>query len=207
MPSVVLLQPDVRVADRLRALIEGAPEFKVVASVRNLAQVREAIDRLLPDVVVTDLQLPEGLVSDSMPSFRGARVVVIALSADDPRLLDALYAGVDGFFSPGRPLSLLAAIDQVLHGEATMTPLIARKVRQHFDMKAWGDTDFAGESQNPLRLSETERQLLRWTCEGFLPGEIARGLHQTVHGVGVRVRTIYRKLQFDVKSDALSMEV
>ena len=106
-----------------------------------------------------------------------------------------------------RPLSLLAAIDQVLHGEATMTPSIARKVKAYFDAKAWDDTDVVGESQNPLRLSDTERQLLQWTCDGFLPGEIARALKQTVHGVGVRVRTIYRKLQFDVKADALSLEV
>lgn len=204
MPCIVLLQPDVHVAARLRALIEDAPGYEVVASVRTVAQAGEAIRRFGPDLLVTDLQLPGGPVGRAMEGFHGTRVLVIATSPDDPRLLQALSAGADGFFSPGRPPSLMAAIDQVLHGEATMTPQIARQLRRHFE--SHGPDEFVDGWQHPLCLSESERMLLQWTSEGFLPGEIARGLHQTVRGVGVRVRTIYRKLQLGTRPVALSLE-
>lgn len=204
MPSILLLQPDVRVAARLRALIEDAPGFEVVACVRTIAEAATATARFGPDLIVTDLQLPGGPIYRAIDRFGGARVLVIAPSSDDPRLLQALRAGADGFFTPGRSLSLLAAIDQVLHGEATMTPQIARLLRRHFDDS--GRDDYIGDWHNPLSLSERERMLLQWTSEGFLPGEIARGLQQTVRGVGVGVRTIYRKLQLDTRSEALSTE-
>ena len=48
-------------------------------------------------------------------------------------------------------------------------------------------------------------QLLAWTAEGYVVDEIARSLQLTAHGVGVRMRHIYRKLQFDLRANALSL--
>ena len=40
------------------------------------------------------------------------------------------------------------------------------------------------------------------TAEGYLANEVARGLQMSPQAVGVRMRTIYRKLQFDQRARA-----
>jgi DNA-binding CsgD family transcriptional regulator len=54
-------------------------------------------------------------------------------------------------------------------------------------------------------LTEKDRLLLQWTAEGYLVNEVARGLRLTPKAVGVRIRNIYRKLQFDLRVGALSL--
>jgi len=134
-------------------------------------------------------------------------VLVLSMSAEDARLVDALRHGADGYYAVGaRPsTTLLDAIERVLAGESPMSPQIARAVKAHFDAMAWGRTDLVAEAQSPLCLSEVDQQLLAWTAEGYVTTEIARSLQLTVHGVGVRMRHIYRKLQFDLRANALSL--
>jgi DNA-binding NarL/FixJ family response regulator len=212
MSTVLLLHGDLRVAHRLRQLIDSAPGLEAVGVATHLAQARECLSRNTPDLLLADLLLPDGNITSLLDKLRGngrcgrPQLLVLAMSVDDPRLMDALRHGADGYFIPGSsPAPLFTAIEQVLHGESTMSPQIARELMSHFDSTAWDQTDFIGEAQNPLRLSETERLLLQWTAEGYLVSEVARTLQISLHGVGVRMRNIYRKMQFDLRADALSL--
>ena len=79
-------------------------------------------------------------------------------------------------------------------------------MKAHFDAVApRSGSDWVAEAQSLLRLSEVDQQLLAWTAEGYVVDEIARSLQLTAHGVGVRMRHIYRKLQFDLRANALSL--
>lgn len=212
MSTVLLVHGEPRVAERLREMIDAAAGLKVVGTAGSLSAARERLARGTPDLLLTDLVLPDGdvqpLLSQLRRHGRGDRpqLLVLAMSADDPRLMDALRHGADGYFTPSRAsVSLIATMEQLLHGESPMSPPIARQVKAHFDDAAWDQTDFIGQAQNPLRLSETDQLLLQWTAEGYLPSEVARALRTSVHAVGVRTRNIYRKLQFDIRAEALSL--
>ena len=212
MSTVLLLHGDARVTDRLGQLIAAVPALEVIGAATRLAQARECLARATPDLLLTDLLLPDGPAITLIDRLRGhgrcgrPQLLVLTMADDDPRLMDALRHGADGYFVPGgTPAPLFAAIEQVLRGESPMSPHIARELLAHFDAMAWDQTDFIGEAQNPLRLSEAERLLLQWTAEGYLPSEVAQGLQLSVHGVGVRMRNIYRKMQFDLRAEALSL--
>ncbi len=212
MTSVFLLQADHRAAERLRQAIETAPGMKVAHVASTLADARLALSAVTFDVVVTDLWLRDAatpvLMHTLATSLRHGRtrVLAIAMSGDDPRLLEALHDGADGYFALSRfATTLPEAIEQVLRGESTMSPQIARQVKRYFDAHAFETTDFVSETQNPLSLSDSERQLLQWIGEGYLPGEVARGLQQSVRAVGLGIRNIYRKLQFHRQADTLSL--
>ena len=77
-----------------------------------------------------------------------------------------------------------------------MTPQIARELMRHFDSHGVA---------SPLRLNEADRRLLKWTAEGFLVSEVARGLRVESREVALRMRHIYRKLQFDVRAQRASL--
>ena len=65
---------------------------------------------------------------------------------------------------------------------------------------------FVGESLNPLQPTANERLLLQWVASGYLPHEIARHMKITPNEVGRRIRTLYRKLQYDQRAGSLTLQ-
>jgi len=194
--TVVLLHGDSKVSASL-ALAITVSGMQVLAVVGTVVAALDALAARSPDLFIADLLQPGGNLLWLLNSLRSAgtprrlQVLVLPTSDDDPRLIEVLRRGADGYYVPGRSASLVAAVHQVLRGESMMTPEIARHVKAHFDSIA---------PTSPLSLSEPDRRLLRWTAEGFLVNEVARGLKISEHAVGLRMRGIYRKLQFDVRS-------
>jgi DNA-binding NarL/FixJ family response regulator len=206
MSTVVLLHADREVGRHLGDTL-AASGYSVGDVADDLPSLREAFAPGLPDLLIIDLRLRASHVQSVLSSLRGqgqfGRPLIMALtmSVDDPRLVDALRQGADGYFVHARSALLLpAAIEQLMNGESTMSPQIARQIKTQFDAEGWHDTVFGGEAQNPLRLSEADRLLLQWTAEGYLVGEVAEGLQISPQAVGVRMRNVYRKLQFDQRA-------
>jgi len=200
MSTVLLLHGDAKVGQSLGAAIGAVAGLTMLGVVSSVEEAHQALVHETPDLLIADLLKPGGnlrTLLHSLPAREsGARPQLLVLSAsmDDPRLMEAMRQGADGYFAPGRPGLLIAAIEQVLRGESTMTPQIARELIAHFDA-----------ASTPLRLAEADRLLLQWTAEGYLVNEVARGLQLSPHAVGLRMRIIYRKLQFDVRAQRLGL--
>jgi DNA-binding NarL/FixJ family response regulator len=212
MSSVFLILNDPIIAGRMRGWIEAVAGFEVVGWVDSLAHARQQIARLRPALVLADLQLADGLLTSFLPDLSNSArygrpcTLVAALTLDDSQLLEALCCGAGGYFQPGRPPeALVETIQQALAGESAMAPEIARQVKARFDALDWDPTDFVGESLNPLHPNETERMLLQSVAAGYLPHEIARHLKITPNEVGRHIRTLYRKLQYDLRAASLSL--
>jgi DNA-binding NarL/FixJ family response regulator len=212
MSRVFLLLNDPLVAARLRATLDAVDGLEVVGWVNTIAQARLQIGPARADVVLADLQLADGWLTAFLPELVGdarhgrPRVLAAALSLGDSQLLEALCHGADGYIVQGLSSDMLVqALRQTLAGEATMAPEIARQVKAHFDALDWDPTDFVGESLNPLHPNEHERILLQWVASGYLPEEIAGHMKITPREVGRSIRTLYRKLQYDLRAGSLSL--
>ena len=214
MSRILLLLNDPLVAGRMRSLIDATPGLEVVDCVATLAQARSRLPAARAELVLADLQLADGwftgLLAEISNNVRYGRPksLAVTLSLDDTQLLEALCHGADGYFVQGcSPQALIAAIEQTLAGGAEMAPAIARQVKAHFDALAWDRTDCIGEDNNPLHPTASERQLLQWIADGFVPHEIARDLRISTREVAQRVRLLYRKLQFDRRTATLSLQL
>jgi DNA-binding NarL/FixJ family response regulator len=204
MSTVLLLHGAARVGQSLGAAIAGVDGVQLLAVVASVAEARAVLARETPDLFIADLLQPGGNLLALLQSLRAGagaqgddsrpQVLVLGASIDDPRLVEAMRHGADGYFMPGRPALLIAAVEQVLRGESSMTPQIAREVMAHFDA-----------AMPALRLNDADRSLLQWTAEGYLVNEVARGLRVTPQAVALRMRAIYRKLQFDVRAKRLGL--
>lgn len=210
MNTVLLIQADPFVAHYLRTLIEAAPGMKVVRTVATIAEARQEIPRAHPDVLLADLP-SHGADVSALSALRGEDhggrplLMVIAMSVDDPLLLQAMRLGCDAYHAPGQSASIAVCIERMLDGESAMSPTIARGVQRHFDHDTWGDSDFVSETLNTLHLAPTEGLVLRWLAEGRLAQEVASRLDVSVHSIGRLTRSIYRKLQLDVQAGELSL--
>jgi DNA-binding NarL/FixJ family response regulator len=119
----VLIVDDLdRVRQGLRTVLELTDDLEVAGEASTGLEAIQLTERLEPDVVLMDLEMPEldGLeATRSIKSRRPATGVVMLTIYDDPRNRErAANAGVDAVFKKGAPL------DQVLiaiHRFATMS--------------------------------------------------------------------------------------
>lgn len=110
MSRIVLVEDDEPLRSALTELLEAAGHFVTALEKAELAV--EALDRVDPDIVVTDFHLPgmDGLAFASLLWKRGVEVPVILISGDFP----------DGSTPPGRPGEPAARIQKPFKGSVLL---------------------------------------------------------------------------------------
>jgi DNA-binding NarL/FixJ family response regulator len=211
MPRLLLLQNDAAIGEHLRRAIGAMPDMEVSGMTLTLSQAVRSMQLSPPDLVLVDLQVRRGdfaiLLDELCGQPRDLRPLILvgALSLDDPSLMEAIAQGADGYYLHGSsPETLREAIVKVLDGESPMAPSIARQAKSLFESPTWNSEGFGGDTREALRLSEAQLRMLERIGEGYLVYEVARELQTTEHDVGLGIRTLYRKLQFDRRAAAMA---
>jgi DNA-binding NarL/FixJ family response regulator len=178
-PRVLLADDHVLLLEAFRRLLE--PEFDVVGSVSDGAQLVEAAVRLRPDVVVTDVSMPRmgGLeaarrLRDVLPS---ARVVFLTVNEDAQLAAEAFRFGASGWvLKSSTATELVQAVRAALRRRRYLTPLVAG-----------GDIDGlpppASGAPSSDQLTPREREVLHLLAEGKAMKEVAAVL-------GITPRTV-----------------
>jgi DNA-binding NarL/FixJ family response regulator len=112
--SIVVIDDDPDVRALVEMLFEVDERFEVLASVGAGGAGVDAVERLRPDVVVVDLELPDidgmAVIADARAVLPEARIVVFSAFADPLTLFDALRAGADGYLDTGSAWAELVPI-------------------------------------------------------------------------------------------------
>lgn len=214
MTSVYLLVSDPIAARRMQSTLSAQPGLEVAGWGNTLAAARFQLARTRPSIVVADMHLPDGNASELFEAFSRSgeygrpQTIVLTPRLDEPSLIGALQAGADAYLiDHAMPQDLVDTVRLVISGASPMDSAIARRVQAHFDERVRDLSDHVGETQNPLHLTDEERLLLERTAQGFGPAEIAKGQRTTAQIVGQRLRTIYRKMQLDLRAAGLSLQL
>ncbi len=150
-----------------------------------------------PDVLVLDLQLPDGSGVTVLQRLaeRGLAVHVLVLTASGERadVLDAVKAGATGYLvKSATPAELLDAVARTAAGEAVFTPGLAGLVLGEYRRLASGP---APDLPAAPRLTERETQVLRLVATGLSSREIAARLSLSYRTVQNHVQNTLDKLQ------------
>jgi two-component system response regulator DesR len=161
---VVLAEDQAMLRGALVALLNLEDDIAVVGSAGDGESVWRELQRLSPDVLVTDIEMPglSGLELAQRIQRHGlpVRVVIVTTFARPGFLRRALQAGVAGYLLKDAPVEQLAAALRVVHGGG-------RAIDPQLAVDAWGEAD---------PLNERERKVLRLAGEGHSAGEIAEQL-------------------------------
>jgi NarL family two-component system response regulator LiaR len=202
-PIRVLLVDDHAVVRKgLAALLEREPGIEVAGEAADGEQAVESVDRLRPDVVLMDLEMPGigGTEAIRQLSARQpeAKVVVLTSHAAEEDVLPALKAGALGYLlKHSAPEDVLRAIRQAHQGEITLHPTIARLVLQELHRPP---TPRQAPTAAPL--SARELEVLRLLARGMSNQEIADALVVGEATIRSHVSAILRKLQLASRTQA-----
>ncbi|HSR64891.1 MAG TPA: response regulator transcription factor [Xanthomonadaceae bacterium] len=164
MIRVLLAEDQAMVRGALSALLSLEADIEVRGAAADGAGAWRELQRLKPDVLVTDIEMPglTGLELAQRIQRHGlaTKVVIVTTFARAGFLRRALDAGVAGYLLKDAPAEQLAeALRQVQRGGRAIDPQLA--------LDAWSQAD---------PLNDRERQVLRLAGEGHSAGEIAMRL-------------------------------
>jgi len=198
----LLIAEDQRIVrEGLRALLEDAPEVEIAGEAANGQEAVELFERVRPDVVLMDLQMPE---VDGPEATRrilerapDARILVLTTYATDEFIFTALRAGARGYLLKDASADdLLGAIHAVHRGETLLAPTIAARVV----------AGIGGRGQTEP-LTGRELEVLALVSHGRSNAEIAAALSIAPQTVKVHVQNILGKLGATNRTEAVSMAV
>ncbi|MHB1219706.1 MAG: response regulator [Alphaproteobacteria bacterium] len=202
---VVLADDHELVRNGLRFYLERlAPEVAVVEA-STLEEALTAAKTASTDLIILDLAMPgmNGTAGVEQMRARHPNVPLVVLSGRTGRedILGALNRGANGYLP--KTLSgkaMLAALRLVLSGE-TFVPSILMDERN----RAGGRADQLGAAPGLDALTDRERDVLDFLCQGKSNKEIARDLAIREVTVKVHVGNIMRKLGASNRTQAVRL--
>ncbi|MET8571292.1 response regulator transcription factor [Streptomyces sp. NPDC004783] len=183
----------------LLALLDSAPGIEVVGEAGTGEEALALAARLVPDVVLMDLQLGEGI--DGVETTRrltaapgpSPHVLVLTTYDTDADITRAIEAGATGYLLKAeRPEELFAAIHAAARGRTALSGPVASRVMANM------------RSPRPS-LTDRERDILAQLATGLGNREIARALFISEATVKTHLRRIYDKLGVDTRAGAVAV--
>jgi DNA-binding NarL/FixJ family response regulator len=201
---VLIAEDETVTRELLSRLIGMEADIEVVGQAPNGKVALGLCRKLMPDVLLTDIRMPEmdGIeatkrIKTEMPSVQ---VVILTIHHDDANVFEAIKAGARGYvLKESPPEETVAAIRAVARGEALLHSSIASRVIMEFNrLSQQQEVDLRLYAQ----LTDREREVLKLLAQGKRNREIAEELFIAEKTVKNHVSNILWKLECNDRTQA-----
>jgi two-component system response regulator NreC len=191
---VVLVDDHAVVRGALRALLEAQEDLEVAGEASDIAGARQAIADLAPDVLVLDVNLPDGLGVDAVAELLDAhpdtQIVLLTMERDIGLARRALDDGALGYlFKDAAHLELVEAVRAAAAGDRYLPAAVAAGLSRPPD------------KSGPQTLSPRETHVLRLMALGHTNREIGEQLELSVRTVETHRAHIQQKLSLTTRPE------
>jgi DNA-binding NarL/FixJ family response regulator len=188
------------VRDGLRGMLGTQSDFEVVGEAAGGAEALTVAEATRPDVVLTDLRMPEPsggtLIRLLLERVPQTRILVLTTHDTDSDVLPAVEAGAIGYLLKDAPREeLFRAVRAAARGETVLSPSVAALLLARV------------RPRNPTpaaKLSAREREVLALIAQGRTNREAAAALFITEATVKTHLLHIYAKLEVPDRAAAVS---
>lgn len=196
MKSVVLIDDHELIRNGLAGAFSRSGEFEVVGQAASVAEGIAVAQHVIPDVVVTDVRLPDGSGLEIVRTLRAERqdlgLVVLTMYGGDEQLFAAMDAGASAFVGKDAPSTdVVAAANQ-----AALAP-------KSFSCVGLGEALMRRMNSSAPKLTDRELQVLEQLAEGDGVSQIARKLFISESTTKSHITHIYEKLGAANRAQAL----
>ena len=181
---------------------ELGDNFYVVAEAGTAPEAIEAVKAHKPDLVVSDLHMPDGGgIAVAKACAEQVPVVMLTVSEAERDLLDAVAAGAVGYLVKTTPTEeLRRQLWKAADGEPVFSPQLAALVLGEFRR-------MSKRSGGLSPLSDREREVLQYVARGHSYREIGEQLYIAEKTVENHVRNILGKLHLNRKQELIRYAV
>ncbi|MBW6439362.1 response regulator transcription factor [Actinoplanes hulinensis] len=188
--------------DGLAMLLTSVDGLEVVGTAADGVEAVAAAARLLPDVVVMDVQMPRlnGVEATRRLAVDapGVGVVVLTMSEDDGTVFAAIRAGARGYLVKGAEQEeIVRAISTVAAGGAIFGATLAQRIAEFFAAGPPQPTDAFPQ------LTAREREIFELLAAGRSNAQIAAALYLSPKTVRNNVSNVFAKLQVADRTEAI----
>jgi DNA-binding NarL/FixJ family response regulator len=186
----------------LRAVLDDAPEIEVVGEAATGRTLLEAVASTHPDVVLTDLSMPDldGATATRQLLARDPNlgILILTMHDDDESVFAALRAGARGYLLKGAEgPELIRAVLAIASGDAVYGAAVARRIVAFYSGAHQRYT-----AQVFPELTPRERDVLDLLATGARNHEIARRLELSEKTVRNHISALLLKLQVPDRTTA-----
>ncbi|MFD2169746.1 response regulator [Tumebacillus lipolyticus] len=197
--QVVLCDDHTILRDGLRNLLNSEDDLEVIGEAGDGKQAIELVERLQPDVVIMDINMPElsgvEAVERLIAKHPKLRILILTMFGQEEYLFRTMQAGACGYLLKDSPVSdVIQAIRTVMKGGSVLHPELTDKLFASFREK---------EKPEGEKLSPREHEVLTTLVKGLSNKEIAERLFISETTVKLHISNIYRKLGVKSRSQAI----
>jgi DNA-binding NarL/FixJ family response regulator len=201
-PTRILLADDHPILRAgLRTLIDAQPDMRVVGEASDGVEAIERAKELRPDVIIMDLAMPRMDGLEAMQRIRDlglpCKMLVLTMHAEAEYLFKVLEVGGSGYvLKQGVDSDLFEAIRTVIAGNVFLYPSATRLLLSRY--LEGGNEE---EHDEYDKLSEREKEVLKFTAEGYSSQEIADQLILSPKTVETYRSRLMQKLNLHHRSE------
>jgi DNA-binding NarL/FixJ family response regulator len=195
--------------DGLRELLQKIPDVKVVGEVGDGRELKEALNRLTPDLVIIDLRTPaiEGpkAIEQIKKDHPETKILILSANREPTYFALAFKKGADGYLLDVAPSSeLVKAVETVRLGNLYLCPILTEDTS-----KKWVREIMEGKKSRNGRppLTQLRQLILQWIAEGRTSGEIAGFLGTSERTIEHHRFFIKKKLELKSTADLVRYAV
>ena len=182
------------VREGLKGFLELQKDLSVVGEAGTLEEGKARAAGVQPDLILLDVQLPDGNALASLAQFKAAapqaKIVILTSFLDDHYVREALRLGAAGYvLKHSGPRALLDYIRAALRGEIPLDPNAVKVL--------------ATPAEDPLaELTPREREVLEHIAQGMSNKQVATALGVTEKTVKTHATSLFAKLNVRDRTQA-----
>lgn len=194
MTKVLLVDDHPMIGAALEMLLRGT-DYEVIGRVRTVAEANNSLARHKPDLLLLDVNLPDGSGLDVLRRLSRSRarpkVILLTAGMDEAQLLAAAELDPEGIvLKTSDPGLLSESMEAVVAGRRWIDPEIVERTRQAQERAA---------SAPPL--TRRERELVELVRQGLRNRDIAAELGVTEGTVKVYLHAIFDKFRVENRTE------
>ena len=184
----------------IKTVVETSADMEVIADVATTAELFEVLEKVTPDVVMLEMDIPEmngiAALRALKQDFPDVKTLMYSGQSEDVYALSTIRAGAFGYLSKTADLDyIISAVRKVAEGNMFITNELAQSLA------------FDEGPQKPRRffrkLSSREVEVLKLLASGKRNKEVAEGLNLNEKTVSTYKARLMKKLNVDNLVDLL----
>ncbi len=193
--KIVLVDDHQMFRDGVKSVLSDEDNIEVIGEIGNGNDLYEVLKSIKPDVIITDISMPEisGIdiakyVSENYPEIK---ILILSMHSSEEFITKALSAGANGYLPKDTSMNeLLKAINTIYTGDNYFNKEISDTILKSIINKSKS----AKENAKNETLTKREKEIVNLVVDGLANKEIADKLFISVRTVDSHKNNIMQKL-------------